>query len=539
MPHKKNTALNIFLAILIGSILLGTLSLIAYFGFFKQTALAETFTPVYCNDYSFTCCKEKKDFEQTVTLTRTQAVKCPDNANKCQILSHNSGGSLYVGSQNCGVKRVASRLFFEAWVCDDERIYPRTFPITIKAGEYAYFERTATLTYNAFTNKLFFCGRAGCDTGIPVLGADGCTFQTNKDIYDPKTGSLLKESIGTISYTVNNEECVLSYQQGDRHICGNLEEQCTQNSDCIGHTYGNFECSGRTLQEYGCRQLKNVLPLGVQSTNGEYEFYNTPQKQGNFGTVPLSRCEITSAKQVQCCGDTDCGSDAFCDNNPSSSTAWTCRPKGTVQCTQDADCGVSQQCNINKLEIQKSICNQLTKKCDYKKIESVECCSDSNCPSGYFCDNDRKCKESSKAKTTCPFECCEEEEKYFDRGCPKGFACGKDNKCITEGEACKHILQAGSVVIIPNLQCLSFFKTILWIVTILLAVFTFFEAYTFTSTRSQNPYVNWIVSLIFAVGIGLLVFLLFWWGVLIFILFSLLRWLIGALVPEKIKKRFR
>ena len=55
----------------------------------------------------------------------------------------------------------------------------------------------------------------------------------------------------------------MTWNAGSRHICGNLEEQCSSDSDCSGHTYGNKECYQRTLQSYGCRDLS--LPPGLSN----------------------------------------------------------------------------------------------------------------------------------------------------------------------------------------------------------------------------------------------------------------------------------
>jgi len=487
-----------------------------YTNVIQSTLLQSTFTPIYCNDYEFTCCREKKDFESTITLKLTEAVKCPSNANKCQILSHNSAGGLYVGSQNC---RIGKRLiFFDAWICDGEKIVPNAFPLTIKAGEYAYFDRTATLTYNSYSNQLIFCGRSGCDIGVPVSGADGCTFQTNKDIYDPNTGSLLKQSTGTISYTVNNNECVLSYQQGDRHVCGNFEEICSSNADCGGHTYGNMECNARTLQVYGCNKLGNIVPSGVVQVNGEYTHYDTTQSKGDYGNIPSSRCAIQSANQVQCCGDADCGSNALCDNNPSSPTAWTCKAKATVQCQQDSDCGVSTQCNINTKEIQKPYCTALGK-CDFKKIDDVQCCSNADCASGSFCDNDKKCKQSSVPKTTCIAECCVGEANYFDKPCPTGSNC-QDNKCTTTPPPPPPIKCPRETILfglanIPKfldykwMQCSLENSPLFWVFTIGIGLLTAGLAYLlmrkkFDDNDASTLSVVWIISIILGGLIGLL-----------------------------------
>lgn len=110
-----------------------------------------------------------------------------------------------------------------------------------------------------------------------------------------------------------------------------------------------------------------------------------------------------------------------------------------------------------------------------------------------------------------------------------------DTTCKTTGggEACKHTLQIGSAVLIPNLKCFSIFKTILWIATILIGLFALFIMYSFTTQKSTNQALNWIISIAFGIGAGVLVFLLFWWGILLFILLIIIR----AVIPFKIYKR--
>ena len=410
---------------------------------FKTLALASTFTPIYCNDYEFTCCTEIKEPElATITLNNDEEFwQCPQGVNRCLInsMSPDDGASrIFTGASNCKIERRFRNLYLNAFGCDDEKSLVKSFPITINSGNYIFFNRKTTFVYSILIDKLLFSGGAGSSTGVRVSGADRCTFQTNKDIYST-SGTIVKDSIGTISYTVNRGECILSYLTGKRHICGNFEEQCKSDNECGGHSYGNLECNGRTLQQYGCRKLGFSLPSGVEQTSsGEYQAYDTTAQKNAFGNIPTSRCEIISAKGVQCCGDTDCGSNAVCDANPSSPTAWTCKQAGTVQCRQDYDCGVSIQCDINTKQVKQPYCNLLSK-CDYKIVSQAQCCANTDCAIGFFCDVDRKCKEGSSIKTTCPSECCQNEPNHFDRPCKSGSSC-VNNRCVQkppESNICK------------------------------------------------------------------------------------------------------
>ena len=211
---------------------------------FKTLALASTFTPIYCNDYEFTCCTEIKEPElATITLNNDEEFwQCPQGVNRCLInsMSPDDGASrIFTGASNCKIERRFRNLYLNAFGCDDEKSLVKSFPITINSGNYIFFNRKTTFVYSILIDKLFFTGGAGSTTGTRVSGADRCTFQTNKDIYST-SGTITKDSIGTISYTVNRGECILSYLTGKRHICGNFEEQCKADNECGGHSYRNF-----------------------------------------------------------------------------------------------------------------------------------------------------------------------------------------------------------------------------------------------------------------------------------------------------------
>lgn len=375
------------------------------------------FTPVFCNDYEFTCCSEVVDYTQNFQITVSEALMCPSTATKCTVTftSWETGiGGLeeaYIGSGNCQYKTIGG------WTCNN--LKKVTSSTEMQPNEYIFTksgQTKANIQNKVYKEQLYFTGKSASTIGVQVSGADGCKFNPEGDTIYSETGS--KQTV-TGSYTVPARECILSYQRNNRWICGYLEEQCDSDDDCGGHTYGNQECMGRTLQTYGCVEFGSTVSerdrLPFESGWGS----NNPQTSSNtFG----KRCEITSAQQVQCCGDTDCGSSMFCDTSD-----FTCKTE--VECTKDSDCGVSVICDWTTKELKTPKCSG--GKCDYD-TESVECCLDTNCPAGYYCTADKECAESVVEKKECPSECCIGLELYFDRPCPAGSFC-IDGSCTSQG----------------------------------------------------------------------------------------------------------
>lgn len=340
------------------------------------------FTPIFCNDYEFTCCGGKVDSTQSYPVTDENPWSCPAYAYKCLILStSNPDEDYYVGSQNCYVE---PHWYNDYYRCDGEvlretEMYP---------GDKVYFRDTlgdfsGTMEIKIIKPFLGSCGRSGTygeetACGTPVLGADGCKFNPPGGIiYDSR--DLINKQEGLSSYVVGFASCVLSWQGQDRHICGYKEEDCQSDSDCSGYEYGNKECNTRTLKTYGCRTFGSTISSQdiLQDEPGDSKD-DSKTDSNTFG----KRCEITSSQQVQCCGDTDCGTNFFCDK-----ATFTC--KENVQCKQDVDCGVSLQCDWTTNILKKPICK--SGKCSFEEIK-VDCCVDKNCDEGSFCNANRKCE---------------------------------------------------------------------------------------------------------------------------------------------------
>jgi len=484
------------------------------------------FTPIYCNDYSFTCCDEQLDSTQSVTITSKDELICPTTSTKCEITGTLGGGTppqlFIIGSGNCNYG------WWSGWSCDTER--ETTSSPILKPGEYLWINYGfgVNVQNKVYKEKLFFTGRAGSTIGVPVSGADGCTFNPTATYKD---GDLVEYDVSGTSYVVPGGQCIQTFVPGDRHICGNIEEQCADNSDCGGHTYGNQECIGRNLQTYGC--TKFGLPYYLE-TYGSAIAYKPFEGDNDGDESALSRCELVSSKTVQCCGDNDCGSNAFCDKS-----TWTC--EATAQCGQDSDCGSSEQCDRNDMIIKKPVC--VGGSCGFETLKDVDCCIDTDCPSGYFCDNEKTCKESAIHKINCPFDCCVGEDQYFDRPCSTDEPFCIDNVCQSEYEPPTDCADCDAFamnkifgsfwesqsckpkfLIHNNTFCLfSFIK--LALVPIALIFGTLFGVGLFGKFKAikKNKPVIWILSLLVASILAFLVYTLFFIGIVVLIILGILR----------------
>lgn len=545
---NKKTRTNLGVILIVGIIIIGILGTTGNLTF--PLAVGDTFTPIYCNDYSFTCCIEDVDFSSLESITDEIYWQCPTSASKCEITSYStpySTTSWYTGSNGCYMDS-----FFgldDYWVCNDEKIGKKTF---LSPGEFVwisiptsrYSNVQGSINVKVYSEDLVFCGRAGCTIGVPVLGADGCTFNPSATYKD---GKLVSYKTSSTSYTVGLGSCLLTFVSGDRHICGNIEEQCETDNDCRGHTYGNYECIGRTLQEYGCRTFSK--PSYLEDYSGGYA-YKPFQGDNDGQESDLSRCEIVSTRSVQCCGDTDCGSNAFCDTND-----WTC--KETAECNQDADCGVSIQCDINTKQLKQPDCS--LGKCSFDIIQEVECCGDSDCAVGFFCSNEYDCLESIPTKTQCPFECCENEQSYFDRPCPADKPYCVNNVCKEEDipeipcEDCDAYVMNQlfgsfweSKSCTPKLTqkfglCFgSFIKLFLLpIILIFVTLFGYNFFQTTTQLKIRNKGIAFLVSLLIAGLLAWITFVLFWFGIILSFLVLGIIILFRLFVPKSLRTRLR
>jgi len=532
---KKNKVLIILSILILGIIFYGSKS-----GWFAFTISG--FTPIFCNDYSFTCCAEVLSYTQHFTVDSYDSFVCPSSATRCVVKVVSSPYSIFIGSKNCKYEWHWSDLGY-SWRCDDEQEIKGTESreFTIYPGWQVYGKPgivPANLQIKVYREELRFYGRAGGmgppeqPGGYPVSGADGCSFNPTATY---KNGKLVKYDISATSYVVKQGECVMNWVSGDRHICGYVEESCRSDKDCGGHTYGNYECSGRTLQKYGCREFSKPYYLekyGIGYAFKPFEISDEESKVDSLKT--LSRCEIVESIPVQCCGDNDCGPNAFCDVG----NTWTC--KETVECVNDEDCGVSLQCDFANKQLKKPVCS--LGKCTWQILQNIECCSSKDCPSGYFCDENYKCKEGIISKKECPFECCEDEELYFDKSCPSDKPYCINNVCNEEyvpDKFCQNCDDYALSKLIGGIwkekSCkpkflhsytfcfLSFIKFLLLPIIFIFSLLFGKQLFSELEATSKNEPLQWILSAIISGIIAYLVFVMFWIGLLLFIGYIMAR----------------
>ena len=375
----------------------------------------------YCSDYEFICCGERKSESGTWNLNDvTKYWQCPLSTTRCAItksVQTGIGENCYVGKNNCksGVLGIFS--------CSDGVSINSLTDTNLQAGQYIY-GLCRQITYNDYRLNLAWCGTGACDagtTGRSVLGASGCSFVTNNDIYGP-SGNLVKPAVEGQDFqiTVPQGQCYLS--QSGRHACGDTCESCSSDSDCLtGHTlnYGGkgAECATGQLQVYGCKKY------GTQPNDNDLTVLPWESKTVtyNFG----SRCDVIQTMPIQCCPSSDsCGLNAVCDK-----ATFTCKSSGTVGCTADWQCGTAQGCTYegsNKV-IKGKACQ--SGKCVDTTLKTVNCCYDTDCPSGWHCDSTYTCKQSVIESLPCPWDCCIALAGFKDKPCALGLLCCGDHTC--------------------------------------------------------------------------------------------------------------
>jgi hypothetical protein len=134
---------------------------------------------------------------------------------------------------------------------------------------------------------------------------------------------------------------------------------------------------------------------------------------------------INVKKEVECCYNIDCRSLNLSICSPQTFSCEKLKP-----CNSDFDCQIEEEYCSSKFK-RWWRCDFLNPIYPYrgtckKELTRVECCDDDECPKGYYCDLDGKCKK--KLKLECPGECCISGGEYQPKNCEKGLAC-----CVKSG----------------------------------------------------------------------------------------------------------
>lgn len=419
---------------------------------------------VYAYDFLFRCCVPKSASPTNIDLSNYNRLQkglpwwCPGDSTLCEVkaLDFNpTSWNIYRAPIDATCHETSSGFLIKdyTWTCTGEqRVYTQSFQL--QKGEFLYAKYSNSLDRPRLTVEvtrhyevLYDCGYAGCPTGATIPGTVGCTFidSTGKS-YWGSNGQLVKPvDEARKLYTVPSDSCYLFVNDGSRRLIGDTCEECESDSDCAdnyplsvaynGKTYGAVGQIGR-LQLYGCvatgastctscvdANKNSICDVGEQCT----------------ATAKKSRCDIVhslstyNGHAIQCTKNDDCGPNGFCSDYKciSEETA-----KVQLECTTDRDCGYNVECNWLTKSIQGRAC--VDNHCQFASQKTVECCSDVNCPSGYFCDTDYKCKEKPSVRTQCPtgYECCVDQPEYFDKACPSEKSeCCADHTCAEQCSA--------------------------------------------------------------------------------------------------------
>jgi hypothetical protein len=417
-------------------------------------AVADLSDAVWCNGYEWISCGIAEGTMHNVDLTKysvkigaIEPFRCPYY--KC-VLSQ--GGIMTVGVGNCKVGYYYGVPYY--WDCDSTRndtvAYKGEAIIAVDSYEREFY-------YKDYKERLAWCGLAACDAGTSgreVWGADGCTYTLDQTVYDEQGRLLHTRGTGQYALTVPTNSSFKVVSTEWRHICGSKSESCSIDSECWQHPYSygnginNAECTSGSLNIYGCRQYSEKECL-------EYDCLTESCVQGNPTDADkclqyspnLNRCEVIQQINVQCCPGT-CGT-GVCDT-----TTWTCTQPEQVECNYNWECGTEQVCDRESKQLKEWRC--INNKCNLSVLQSVQCCYDVDCASGWYCSAPNyTCKESDITKRECPYECCVNEHLYFDKPAPPGKVCcptGTDrphtianslNECSEGTAACAEYIPDG------------------------------------------------------------------------------------------------
>lgn len=400
--------------------------------------------PIYAYYKSYRCCDEEKvQVNNNFAVTPSGFFQCPSWSRYCNAYTPiGQGGILpilwrwYAGTGNCGSN------FFGQFSCSEGYELTSNQWNFMEPGAYCYQNSgsTQTMKYEIWDYKLCDCQLGPCGVPCPAVpGSTNCGFVTGDDIF-LENGLVEANGVnigfGQFSYTVPFNDCYSYYPETNRHDIGNTCEACDNTNDCASkypdrYTYNGKEfgavCSGNSVQLYDC--LATGASVCTQwndaNENNQHDPGETCEKYGK-----KTRCDLYLDIPVQCCpGTSSCGPNAFCDSD------YVCKQTADCPGGQDFECGQNVQCDFVSTTLKTPWCRP-DKSCDFKE-QDVECCSDVNCPSGYYCDfPDYTCKVKPTTKQPCPYDCCQGEVAYFDKVCANNGVCCGNNECANAVEEC-------------------------------------------------------------------------------------------------------
>lgn len=464
-------------------------------------------------------------------------VKCPDNTDSCDLILHvNSFPSGYLGT--CPSRFITQKCDASLSNCEQQQYFD--------SGE-QYSEDSPTIT--AYTNlnqndRIYINFQKAC---LPYyVDTDGAEFYAR---YKPFI--LWKNSLfsGRKEYTSESQGC--TFPSGDS---GNLLNSIT---NMVGINVNSQTSTGNDiLPPYKTRNFINgYLPMAVDNINfvmynGNQGYcqnsivYKIGQVTTNSGTYKIVNPNYNeNLGSVTCCpGDTR--PNEKCNSN----FQW--EPLSGAQCGAFNPCagivpypsGIPHQ--LQFFSCDNGYCVQHT--------QTVECTSDTDCignPKGNTCDTLLwECVNVAPPIITCPSSCnvdsdCDicDSTGHYTYKCDNGKCVGDEG--ISNCKSCDAFaLNKIFGGVIPSTKCvptalqgttlcfMSFIK--LALVAIIFLFGTLFGGDMIRkfniSIIKRYPWLSWILALIIAGILAYIVYISFWIGIIIFIIYLIFRLIVGG-----------
>lgn len=301
----------------------------------------------------------------------------------------------------------------------------------------------ASIEVNQVRKALLDTGLAGSSVGVPIAGAQGCSWFAGDYGYVWEDGTEGAKSI--------------AFESATKFVCSqhlvSCPSTCTEPLLCAVPSHLKefiVNYNGREHKAYVAGSCSNgeklINIIGCKDTteaNICVNYDEIADKCYEYGDTQYSECgTISTACAGECAQNSDCGPTGvyYCDWNPSTLKG-VCKPWESdtiVECDDDFDCTQTGSGCYSKVMTGISCINNKCVKVD----ESVGCCTLDDCPSDYFCNIDRECQLSQVEVADCPYDCCDQifnagDGAYEQKTCPSAESvCCPEHTCVSDASEC-------------------------------------------------------------------------------------------------------
>lgn len=453
MARKSNRGviIGIFLVVIIlGSILMFGRGVFFEIGGPTDFWQGCTWDPDYC----FASCVEHGSTIVNIKEQPGYVWQCPSGADvhQCKITAYSTYGIPIIST--AGIYTACAQTgWFGAWECTN-KISGLGLNVEIGRGQYIYWPSPVGGGWNIFQVKVIRktlerCGTAAClGGGIPIIGAQGCSWNIGDSGYEWEDGTTGVKSI--------------PFETGFTYVCSqhlvSCPSQCTEPMACsvpsnlrhwvqefAGQNHNVYVGSGVSASGERIANVIGCKTISTREVCTEKDLATGECLSGEYETVVDAQCGVISTFNVGACAlDSDCGAigDYYCDWD-SSAHSGICKPvpidEPIHECETDYDCSQTGSGCLNRV-IKGVLC--IDYNCELVETRDVECCISGDCPSGYFCNPQYNCQFSDIEAPDCPYDCCDQvynptDGQYKSKTCPSAASvCCPEHVCKATQDEC-------------------------------------------------------------------------------------------------------